>query len=346
MLKINSYLQRCIDLGKLGAGNVSPNPMVGAVLVNNQRIIGEGFHKSYGKHHAEVNAVGNVSKNDLHKIPDSTLFVSLEPCCIQGRTPPCTKLIIENRIPKVVVSNVDKTPEVTGKGLEILRNEGIQVVNNILTEKGKALSAFRNTFASQNRPYIILKYAKSKDGFLGKPNEQVWLTNQFSKRLVHKWRSEVDAILIGTNTATIDNPRLTTRFGFGRSPKRIVLDRNNRLSSNLNVFDSSAETILFSEKETKLKNSSLKNITLEQWDIPNMLRELAHLKITSLIVEGGAKVISSFIDENLWDEARIFSTNMLLENGVKAPILNLKPKKSYKINKDLLQVFHNNQFGS
>lgn len=345
MLK-KDYLQRCFDLGKLGAGNVSPNPMVGAVVVYKNRIIGEGFHESYGKHHAEVNALKSVEKKALKNIPESTIYVSLEPCCIYGKTPPCTKLIIENKIPKVVVSNVDKTPEVTGKGLEILRKEGINVKADVLADKGNLLSQFRNTYISKNRPYIILKYAKSRDGFIGKPDEQIWLTNPYSKRLVHKWRSEVDAILIGTNTAAIDNPNLTTRFKFGRSPKRVVLDRHNRLSSNLNVFNSAAETILFSEKETKSKNTSLKNITLEKWNILNILSQLAHLKITSLIVEGGAKIIDSFIQQNLWDEARIFTAPHSIQNGIKAPYLNSEPEKTIEIEKDLLEVFHNKQIGS
>lgn len=346
MLLKNIFSQRCIDLGRLGAGKVSPNPMVGAIIVYRDKVIGEGFHEFYGKHHAEVNALSNVQQQNRDNIAKSTLYVSLEPCCIQGKTPPCTKLIIENKIPKVVVSNVDKTPEVTGKGLVILQKEGISVTSNVLEAKGKSLSKFRNTFISENRPYIILKYAKSKDGFMGKHDEQVWLTNSFSKRLVHKWRSEVDAILIGTNTAEIDNPQLTTRFKFGRSPKRVVLDRHNRLSSNLNVFNSKAETILISEKETKLENSSLKNITLNKWNISNILSELAHLNITSLIVEGGAKIIDSFIQQNLWDEARIFSAPHLIQKGIKAPTLDLAPTKTLKIEKDLLEVFHNNSFGS
>lgn len=225
----NPFLRRCFDLAKLGAGNVSPNPMVGAVLVHQGRIIGEGFHSHYGGPHAEVEAVRSVSPSDQSLIRESTLYVSLEPCCVHGRTPPCTNLILDMGIPRVVISNLDESPGVNGKGIRLLEEAGVEVHTHVLEDEGLPYSRIRNTFVRNRRPYIVLKYARSADGFLGRENESVWLTNGISKRLVHKWRSEVDAILVGTQTLRVDDPGLTNRLYFGKSPIRLVLDREASL---------------------------------------------------------------------------------------------------------------------
>jgi len=344
------YMQRCFDLAYLGAGSVSPNPMVGAVLVNDGRIIGEGWHQCYGEAHAEVNAVRSVAETDRHLIATSTLYVSLEPCCIFGRTPPCTDLIIQNKIPKVVISCLDQTPEVAGTGVRILREHGVEVITGVLEEKGKALSRIRNNFVTNQRPYIILKYAQTSDGYIGKANEQVWISNAFAKRLVHKWRSEVDAILIGTNTARTDNPQLTNRLYFGKSPIRVILDRKLALSENLNIFDESVETLIFTEQATPKAQSQNSNRTYIQMHfqrdfLPEMLANLHQRKITSLLVEGGSTLLQSFIDAQFWDEALVFIVENALGEGIPAPQLrHAKLKAHYRLKNDQLlrfQQLHN-----
>ncbi|NJK84368.1 MAG: bifunctional diaminohydroxyphosphoribosylaminopyrimidine deaminase/5-amino-6-(5-phosphoribosylamino)uracil reductase RibD [Saprospiraceae bacterium] len=216
------FLQRCFDLARLGAGAVAPNPMVGAVVVHKGKIIGEGYHQKYGKAHAEVNAIDSIPSALKYLLPQSTLYVSLEPCCFFGNTPACTDLIIRSKIPKVVIAALDATPEVSGKGVAILKKHGIEVV--ISGNEGNALVRPRTVFVQQNRPYLILKYAQTRDGFIGKPNERLIISNLYTQRLVHKWRSEVNAILVGTNTAVLDNPQLNNRLYFGQSPIRLLLD--------------------------------------------------------------------------------------------------------------------------
>lgn len=334
MTKDEFYVQRCFDLAQLGAGSVSPNPMVGAVLVYNERIIGEGWHEKYGAAHAEVNAVQSVKPADVHLINQSTLYVSLEPCCIYGRTPPCTDLILQHHIPKVVFSCIDKTSSVAGKSVAILRSNGVEVVTGILQEKGEFLSRFRNHFVTHERPYVILKYAQTLNGRFGISNEKYWISNKYSQTLVHKWRSEVDAILVGTNTALIDNPQLTNRLYFGKSPIRIVLDRNLTLPKNLHIFDNQEKTIII----TNSANVEPATLNIEYWSIPFeqnflsiLLKTLHNQKITTLLVEGGAKLLQSFIDQNLWDEARILVGNQTLEGGIDAPRLSGKPIGQYQL---------------
>jgi diaminohydroxyphosphoribosylaminopyrimidine deaminase/5-amino-6-(5-phosphoribosylamino)uracil reductase len=231
------YMQRCFDLAYLGAGKVSPNPMVGAVLVHQNQIIGEGFHTGYGQPHAEVEAVRSVREEDKPLLSESTLYVSLEPCCFRGKTPACTSLILEKNIPKVVISVKDFTPEVAGKGVAILKEAGVEVITGILEEEGKKVAAIRNHIVQQHRPFVLLKYARSADGYLSKKGQSTWLTNPLSKRWVHQWRKETDAIMVGTETAMMDNPCLTTRYFQGASPIRVVLDRQGRLPHDLHLFD-------------------------------------------------------------------------------------------------------------
>lgn len=350
MTKDELYIQRCFDLARLGAGQVSPNPMVGAVLVYENRIIGEGWHQRYGEAHAEVNAVASVKPQDRHLLTKATLYVSLEPCCIFGRTPPCTDLIIKNQIPKVVISCLDQTPGVAGTGVKILQAQGIEVITGVLEKTGQELSRFRNHFVTQNRPYIFLKYAQSLDGFIGRPDEQVWISNIFAKRLVHKWRSEVDAILVGTNTARIDNPQLTNRLYLGKSPLRIIFDRKLALSHQLNIFDAAAKTLIFTEQDTPDLQRQTPNVTYQKIDfrqdfLPNLLTNLHQRNITTLFVEGGAKVLQSFINEQLWDEALVFIGHKTLGKGI--PVFGLPGgvlKEKHQLGSDQLlrfQKLHN-----
>ena len=344
MKKEELYIKRCFDLAVLGKGKVAPNPMVGAVIVYNDRIIGEGFHTAYGKAHAEVNAVANVKKEDLKYLSESTIYISLEPCCIHGNTPPCTDLIIKNKVPKVVFSSIDNTPGVDGKSIQLLKNGGIDVKFGLSKKQGDQICRIRNTFVTQKRPFVILKWAQSFDGFIGKIEEPVWLTNSISRRLVHKWRSETDAILVGTNTAQIDNPKLTNRLYSGKDPLRIVFDEKLRLSKNLNIYDDSVKTWIITEQtveKSKFKNTKFVQIDFDKELIINLMDKLYENKISSLIVEGGSKMLETFIGLNLWDEARIFVADKFLEQGVGAPALPYKYSQKFKIDSDQLYVFQN-----
>ncbi|MEM6379766.1 MAG: bifunctional diaminohydroxyphosphoribosylaminopyrimidine deaminase/5-amino-6-(5-phosphoribosylamino)uracil reductase RibD, partial [Bacteroidota bacterium] len=330
-------MQRCFDLARLGAGNVSPNPMVGAVLVHQNRIIGEGYHERYGQAHAEVNAVNSVKEADKHLIKESTFYVSLEPCNFHGRTPACTGLIIKHKIPKVVISVIDQTPQVSGQGLETLRAAGVEVITGILPKKGSEVAQIRNTFAYQNRPFVLLKYAQSKDQKLAPlPAKQLWLSNAYSKRLTHRWRMEHDAILIGANTALVDDPSLTNRLYYGRSPIRIVLDPKKRLPKSLNIFDKQVKTMVIVDKGLAPKmeaTENLEDIAIDYSEnfIPNLLSELASRKITSLLVEGGKETLESFIKSGYWDEARVYQSQKWIGKGLLAPKLDQPVDSVYQI---------------
>jgi diaminohydroxyphosphoribosylaminopyrimidine deaminase/5-amino-6-(5-phosphoribosylamino)uracil reductase len=337
------YIQRCFDLARLGAGSVSPNPMVGAVLVYENRIIGEGWHQRYGQAHAEVNTVNSVRPEDRKWIEHSTLYVSLEPCCIYGNTPPCTDLILRYKIPKVVISCLDHSPAVNGRGVEILKSAGVEVISGILEEKGDALSAIRNTFVSARRPYIVLKFARSKDGFLGANAQQTLITNSYSQRLVHKWRSELDAILVGTQTALIDNPKLNNRLWFGRSPLRIAFDRELRIPAGHFLLDGREKTWIVTEKSPTSSLPNLAYITLK-FDVnllPDLLNQLLERRISSLFVEGGARTLAGFIEGGWWDEARIFTGNKLLKNGISAPFVTGTLLEESTIGDDMLTIISN-----
>ncbi|MBI5917473.1 MAG: bifunctional diaminohydroxyphosphoribosylaminopyrimidine deaminase/5-amino-6-(5-phosphoribosylamino)uracil reductase RibD [Bacteroidetes bacterium] len=335
------FMQRCFDLSRLGAGSVSPNPLVGAVLVHEGRIIGEGWHRQYGKAHAEVNCLASVRPEDAGLVEKSTLYISLEPCCIHGNTPPCTDLVLRHRIPRVAISCLDQTPEVKGRGVEILRSAGVEVTTGILEEKGAALSAIRNTFVSQKRPYIQLKFAQSADGFMGTPGRQVWLSNAFSQRLAHKGRSEFDAILVGTRTALTDDPSLTNRLWFGKSPLRIVLDRRRLVPSSFHLFDGLSNTWVITEKMRPgdVPSDNLKFIELHL--LEDLLRHLFEQRVSSLIVEGGAATLQRFIEKDWWDEAAIFTTLVRLGSGIPAPKPLGQEVVSYRLGTDSLTILRN-----
>ena len=315
------YMSRCIQLAKSGAGNVAPNPMVGAVLVYENEIISEGYHQKYGEAHAEVNCINNIDEKNNSLIEKSTMYVSLEPCAHHGKTPPCADLIIKNKIKKVIIGCQDIYKEVAGKGIEKLRNAGIEVVTGVLENECKALNKRFFTFHQKQRPYIILKWAQSVNGKIGSHNnERILISNDYSNRLVHKWRSEEAAILIGTNTALKDNPSLTTRLWKGKNAVRIVIDKNLRLPSSLKIFNTETETIIFNF----IKNTFEKNLHFIKLNTKDFIKEMLHSlyenNIQSVLIEGGANTLQSFIDAGLWNEARIItSEKIILENGISAP---------------------------
>ena len=318
------YMHRCLELAKLAAGHVAPNPMVGSVLVFKDRIIGEGYHQVYGQPHAEVNCINSVKEQDKNLIDKSTIYVSLEPCAHFGKTPPCADLIIRNKIPKVVVGCRDPFELVDGKGIEKLESAGIEVITGVLENECKELNKRFFTFHTQNRPYIILKWAESKNHRIANADfSRVLISNEFSNRLVHKWRSEEAAIMVGTNTALYDDPSLNTRLWTGPNPIRLVVDMNLRLPSTLKIFDRQQKTIVFNG----LKDEDQENLVFFKIDknasLVNSISKACYLlRIQSILVEGGNRLLQSFIDEKVWDEARVIeNSHLIIENGVPAPLL-------------------------
>lgn len=321
------YMRRCLELAELGMGNVSPNPMVGAVIVYDGRIIGEGYHQKYGEAHAEVNAVKQVAdkySDHAELLSRSTIYVSLEPCAHYGKTPPCADLIIRHHIPKVVVGCRDPFEQVNGRGIEKLLAAGIEVTTGVLEDECKWLNRRFFTRVQKHRPYVILKWAQTADGFFAPADgSQFWITGAESRKLVHQWRGEEDAILVGTNTVTSDNPQLNVRYAKGRPPKRIVIDRKLKLQDSSNVFDHSVETFVFNEVKTDIEGKN-KYIALEDFDnyVPQYILYQLYLQdIQSVIIEGGAFTLNSFIHAGLWDEARIFTGKATLNEGIKAPVV-------------------------
>jgi diaminohydroxyphosphoribosylaminopyrimidine deaminase/5-amino-6-(5-phosphoribosylamino)uracil reductase len=347
MLNNEAYMQRCIELATLGMGSVSPNPMVGAVIVCDGQIIGEGFHMKFGEAHAEVNAVKNVldTHPDGHELlKRSTIYVSLEPCSHFGKTPPCADLIIKNQIPRVVVGCRDPFANVDGKGIEKLQEAGIEVIEGILEKDCISLNKRFFTRVQKQRPYIILKWAQTKDGFFApEDGTQKWITSLSAKQLVHQWRSEEDAVLVGKNTALADNPQLNVREWQGKSPTRIVIDRNLELPASLNIFDQSQDTIIFNLLKTELIGR-VKYLELEDFDnlLPQLIcYQLYLMDIQSLIIEGGAATLNLFIEAGLWDEARVFTGSQEWTQGIPAPALPGKPLHTTIIGPDTLKIWQN-----
>ena len=338
-------MQRCLDLAVLGSGKVAPNPMVGAVLVYENKIIGEGFHQQYGQAHAEVNCINSVKKDDQHLIQKSTLYVSLEPCNHFGKTPPCSDLIISHKIPKVVIACTDPFEKVNGSGIKKLIDAGIEVITGILENEAIELNKRFFTFHQQKRPYIILKWAQSENqcisGFQGKP---VKISNALTDILVHKWRSEEAAIMVGTNTVMLDNPSLTTRNWQGKNPIRICIDRNLKIEHTAKILDQSSPTIILNQQINKIEGANdFIQINFEREIIPQLNELLYQKNIQSVIIEGGAKLLQTFIDIGIWDEARVITNiKMVIENGTASPNFeNKKLVKQEKIENDLIQYFSN-----
>ena len=349
--KDEKYHLRCIELAQNGMFNVLPNPMVGALLVADDIIIGEGYHKMFGSPHAEVDAINSVTNPLL--LSKSALYVNLEPCCHFGKTPPCVDLIIEKKIPKVVVGCRDPFHSVAGKGIEKLINAGIQVYfDDNFSKQSRFLNRRFFTFHENKRPFIILKWAETADGFIDfdrkeqgiqKPN---WITDEQTRILVHKWRAEEQALLIGTNTAMNDNPKLNTREFSGKNPLRMILDKNLRLPHNLHIFDGSLPTIIFTEiAGVRKENIEFVEINFETV-IENILAACYKRNIVSIIVEGGARLINSFIDLGLWDEARIFKGDLMYNQGIVAPKIFKLPTFQERLSNSTLSIYYNGEWES
>lgn len=362
-----TYIKRCLELATKGLGHVAPNPMVGCVMVHNDKIIGEGYHQRFGKAHAEVNAINSVQDQELLKI--STLYVSLEPCSHHGKTPPCVDLIIQKKIPHVVIGSVDSNPVVSGKGIEKLKSAGIKVEYGVLEKECRELNKRFYTFHEKKRPYIILKWAQTKDGFIDKHRsanevgQQLKISTEATTLLVHEWRSQEQAIMVGTNTALLDNPQLNVRLVKGKNPVRIIIDKELKIPKHYHLLDDSSPTLVFTtlKKENttnieyitvkgtrdyacaeKLPQASEGRGTRENNFINNILTELYKKNIQSVLVEGGAKLINSFIQQNLWDEARVIVNEITIQNGVKAPELkNLSPISEMIMGEDTILFYSN-----
>ena len=333
-------MYRCIQLAKLAAGEVAPNPMVGAVLVHDEKVISEGYHQKFGEAHAEVNCINNVKEGRKHLIDKSTLYVSLEPCSHFGKTPPCSDLIIRNKIPKVVIGCIDTFKQVDGQGIKKLTDAGVEVITGVLEKKCIELNKRFFTFHQKQRPYIILKWAQSANGKIGADNERVLISNEYTNRLVHKWRSEEAAILVGKKTALKDDPSLTTRLYPGKNPIRCVIDNDLSLPQELKIFDGSTRTIVFNLlKDEEEKN--IKRVKLDNGDLSTLVNSLYHQNIQSLLVEGGAQLLQSFIDAGLWDEARIICNQELtINDGITGPDLkNANFQKQEKYFSDMISYF-------
>lgn len=337
---------RCLDLAMLGLGSTSPNPLVGSVIVHQGMIIGEGYHHEYGGPHAEVNAVNSVADAEL--LPRSVLYVNLEPCSHTGKTPPCADMIIRCGIRNVVIGIPDPNPLVAGKGIEKLNLAGIHVHVNVLPDRCRNLNRRFFTFHTGKRPYVILKWAQTADSFIDiirenhKTAEPNWISNDISRMIVHEWRSEEQAILVGTNTAFLDNPRLNVREWPGRSPIRLVIDRELRLPEYLHLFDHSSKTVVFNDHVDKTdRETRFVRLDFSRDIIPQMLDWLYRQGIQSLMVEGGRKLLDGFIRNNCWDEARVFTGTKRFGSGIPAPQIRDIDPEEYRIREDSLMIYRN-----
>lgn len=332
------FMQRALDLARLGIGQVSPNPRVGCVIVHHEKIIGEGWHKKFGEAHAEVNAVESVKDKTL--LAESTAYVNLEPCSHFGKTPPCADLLIRHKLKRVVIANTDTHPLVGGAGIRKLSEAGMEVVTDVLAKEGHELNKRFFTSVEKKRPYIILKWAQTADGFLAHENyESKWISGDESRQRVHQWRAEEDAVLVGTRTAAHDNPQLTVRDWTGRNPTRVVLDRFLRLSDKLHLFDRSQPTLCYNV----LKHEEHPSLSLLRLDEENFIQQvvadLPRRQVQSLIVEGGAQTLQLFIEAGLWDEARVFTSPRKFGKGIAAPVLHGEIKSVETSGPDTLSTY-------
>jgi diaminohydroxyphosphoribosylaminopyrimidine deaminase/5-amino-6-(5-phosphoribosylamino)uracil reductase len=302
-------------------------------------LFGEGYHEKYGKSHAEVNAINQVTNQELLK--ESTAFVTLEPCSHYGKTPPCADLLIEKGIKKVVIANEDPFMEVNGKGIEKLKRAGIEVEVGLMKDEAINLNRRFFTFHQRKRPYVILKWAQTADKYIARKNyDSKWISNEKSRQLVHKWRTEEDAILIGKNTALYDNPRLTARDWTGKSPIRILLDKKLQIDPTSNIYNDEAQTIILNEEEEN-QNNNLQWIKTSSFSPQAILTKLFELKIQSIIIEGGATILNSFINDNCWDEARVFTSPQTFKNGIEAPEIEGILQSEHTIDEDQLKIVKN-----
>lgn len=340
------YIKRCFELAAKGLGSASPNPLVGSVVVYNDEIIGEGYHHRCGEAHAEVNALNAVKNRSL--LPFSTLYVNLEPCAHYGKTPPCAVRIIDENVSKVVISNIDTFDKVAGKGIQMLKQAGVQVVTSVLEEEGRWLNRRFFTFHEKKRPYIILKWAQTMDGFIdidrtdAQTDASNWITNHELKVLVHKWRAEEDAIMVGSHTVMNDNPQLNVREWKGKSPLRVVIDTEHQLLPNFHLFDESVSTLLFVDKPYENFPSTIEQIVLPvQNRLSFVMQTLYEKQVQSIIIEGGQFLLQSLLRANLWDEARVLVGNKYFGNGLQAPQISQKPSSSFEIGGDFITTYIN-----
>lgn len=336
-------MKRCIQLAMLGLGNVAPNPMVGSVIVYEGRIIGEGFHQKYGESHAEVNAVNSVLENNKTLLSKSTIYVSLEPCAHQGKTPPCALLLVQHKFKRVVIGCRDSYDKVDGKGIQILKENNIEVTLGVLEEECIKLNEHFFYYHQQKKPFITLKWAQTKNKLISNSKNTgiTWISSPETQVFVHQLRVENQAILIGKNTAINDNPSLTVRRVKGPNPTRIILDSKLQLPHTLKVFDSEAKTIIIN----LMKSETVGNIQyfkIEKLNPENIAKALYQLNIQSVLIEGGQKVLQSFIDANLWQKAIVISGSHTFETGVEAPKLSKEKITSFDYFKDLIEIYENN----
>lgn len=333
------FMLRAIELAELGRGAVSPNPMVGCVLVHEDRIIGEGYHQNYGEAHAEVNAIHSVKNPEL--LSEATAYVTLEPCAHFGKTPPCANLLVEKGIKSVVIATIDSNPQVGGKGVEILKNAGIEVTIGVLEKEARSQNRRFFTQINLKRPYVILKWAQTRDGFVARDDySSKWISNTGSRQLVHRWRAEEDAILVGKNTAHFDNPTLNVRDWSGKDPLRLVIDSRLELSQDLNLFDGTIPTLCYNVLKSE-KTEQLEWVKLPiNFAVKDILEDLYQRGIQSLIVEGGAFLLNKFIDSELWDEARVFTGQSEFGQGIAAPVLPKPNQTEIELEGDKLRFYY------
>ncbi|PZF73550.1 bifunctional diaminohydroxyphosphoribosylaminopyrimidine deaminase/5-amino-6-(5-phosphoribosylamino)uracil reductase RibD [Taibaiella soli] len=335
-------MKRCLELAQLAKGHTAPNPMVGAVLVHKGRVIGEGWHRIYGQAHAEVNCFESVAPADRHLIPQSIMYVSLEPCAHYGKTPPCSLRIVQEKVKKVIIANVDPFEKVGGRGIDILRSNNIEAITGVLDDEGKWLNRRFYCFHTQKRPYIILKWAQSANGFIAPADKsRLQLSNRHSMQLVHKWRTEEAAIMVGYQTALSDNPQLTSRHWKGNQPLRIVTDRMLRLPSSHFLFDQTVPTWVLNEQKEEV-DDKVHYIKQSGNDLQALMNKLHAVNKLSIIIEGGPALLKSFIDAGLWDEARIFTAAKSISDGIAAPLLkNAALAAKTDLEDDQLNVYVN-----
>lgn len=340
------YMQRCLELAQNGLGNTYSNPMVGSVIVYDNKIIGEGFHHKAGEPHAEVNAIQSVKDKNLLK--DSTLYVNLEPCSHYGKTPPCSLLIKQMKIPRVVIGCTDTFSEVSGRGIKMLMEAGVDVKVGVLEKESRELNKRFFVFHEKKRPYIILKWAETRDGFIdihrdvSDHGQPTWITNDIARVLVHKWRREEQAILVGTNTAIKDNPSLTVRDWNGNNPVRILIDRELKVPDTHHLYCGDVETHIFTQKEKENRENVVYHVIDFKCNVEEQILEvLFELNIQSVIIEGGRVVLKNFLDKGLWDEARRFVGDTFFVKGVWAPVIVEKPCKEEYIGNSTLYFYRN-----
>lgn len=342
------YMKRCLELAEMGNGQVSPNPLVGCVIVSGGEIIGEGYHQKYGQAHAEVNAIRSVTdrygEQSAELLKNAVAYVSLEPCAHFGKTPPCADLLIRHQLKKVVIGNRDPFPDVDGKGIERLKNAGIEVVSGVLEAECFEVNRRFFTRIAQQRPYIILKWARTANGYFAPKNSvQQWISGPLSKKLVHKWRTEEDAILVGKQTAIADNPALSAREWPGKNPIRIAIDRKLEIPADSQLYNTDAKTIIFNEQKTSVEGN-IHFIEMEdmQYYLPQKIAyQLYLMDIQSIIIEGGANILNQFISSGLWDEARVFNSSSSWDTGIHSPVINGNIISVTQVDKDQLTIYKN-----